>query len=336
MATGEVTERERALELELDRVRFHLSALEQITATLSVAREVEETEALAPDAAREIFFAWWASLYRLDGDEYISCAVSSASAAIDAHRIPAAPVRAEAGVDDGPVIRNTLTPLSPALPHPPEVMLSIPLGERRALMLLGPKMTEKPYGADDVELLRALRGSTAVALRNADLLAELRREASVDMLTGCRNRRGFDVAMSTELKRARRYGRPVSLVLIDIDRFKALNDDFGHPAGDETLRVLGGIACDTIRDTDIAARYGGEEFALILPETEKHNAALLAERLRQIIAKIPEERLPRPVTASFGVASFPDDEDSVDGLVAAADRALYRAKAAGRNRVEVF
>lgn len=127
---------------------------------------------------------------------------------------------------------------------------------------------------------------------------------------------------------------PLSLVLLDLDRFKHVNDDFGHEAGDHALRKLGQLLVSAFRRTDAACRLGGEEFALIFPETSKADSLPLAERVRDTIEAMPaDERLPRRLTASIGVATYPDDADNLEGLVRAADRALYRAKAHGRNRV---
>ncbi len=138
-----------------------------------------------------------------------------------------------------------------------------------------------------------------------------------------------------EVARARRYDRPLCLVLLDIDRFKAVNDDFGHEVGDHALQRIGRAVRHTFRSTDSACRYGGEEFALIFPETDKAEGERLAERLRRLVGSLPPTaEVPRSVTASFGVAAFPDDASSIPDLIRAADRALYLAKSNGRDRVE--
>jgi diguanylate cyclase (GGDEF)-like protein len=135
--------------------------------------------------------------------------------------------------------------------------------------------------------------------------------------------------------RAKRYSRPLSLVLLDIDHFKRINDDFGHEVGDHALQRIGRAVRHTFRNTDSACRYGGEEFALIFPETPKDEGAKLAERLRVLVESLPPNaEVPRSLTASFGVACFPDDAESIPDLIRAADRALYQAKSNGRNRCE--
>nr|WP_240978780.1 GGDEF domain-containing protein [Longimicrobium terrae] len=196
-------------------------------------------------------------------------------------------------------------------------------------------MTEAPYEAHDLALLRALADSSAIALRNAELLDRLRAQATIDPLTGCHNRRGFDEILEREMARAQRYGRPLSLVLLDIDRFKSINDDFGHEVGDHALQRIGRAVRHSFRSSDSACRYGGEEFALIFPETGRDEGSRLAEKMRVVVEQLPPNaEVPRTLTASFGVASFPDDAATIPDLIRAADRALYQAKTRGRNRVE--
>lgn len=157
--------------------------------------------------------------------------------------------------------------------------------------------------------------------------------AETDPLTGLNNRRAFISRTSRELIRAQRYHRPISLIVMDIDEFKAYNDSFGHQAGDKALMQLSRILSGSSRQLDIVARYGGEEFTILLPETNHDAAMVVAENLRE---RIEAATFPfRPVTASFGVASFPDDchEAFFPELFDAADAALYKSKRAGRNRV---
>ena len=154
--------------------------------------------------------------------------------------------------------------------------------------------------------------------------------ATLDGLTGLKNHRVFQEKLESEVKRAQRHGLPLSLVLLDVDRFKQYNDTFGHPAGDEVLRVVGRLLQEGGRETDYAARYGGEEFALILPDTDRAGAHVVAERLR---AAIEAEPWPcRAVTASFGLSTLTPTMADRAALVAAADQALYASKSGGRNR----
>jgi diguanylate cyclase (GGDEF)-like protein len=166
----------------------------------------------------------------------------------------------------------------------------------------------------------------------------LRAQARLDDLTGLGTHGAFKERLAREFQRAQRYTRPVSVLMIDVDHFKNYNDSFGHPTGDRLLRVVGRFLARQLRDVDFAARYGGDEFALILPETPKISAGIVAERLRKIIETHPfPHRDCQPmglVTVSIGVATWPDDADSPKRLVEVADRFLYLAKAEGRNRVK--
>jgi diguanylate cyclase (GGDEF)-like protein len=154
-----------------------------------------------------------------------------------------------------------------------------------------------------------------------------------DDLTGLYNRRFFSVRLEEEMSRYRRFNHPVSLVLMDLDGFKAVNDEMGHMVGDETLRDIGQILMKHSRGINVVSRYGGDEFAVLLVETSKAGAQLYADRIRQIIEGYPFSHR-RPITASFGIASLPDDEATTsENLIRAADEALYAAKRAGRNQV---
>ena len=327
-----------AYERALESLRFQLAALEQITHTLAVARGVEETERYVLDAAGEVLFAWWAALYRRRGRVYRLRAARSLRADLLTTDLPAATVEASgADASSGPFFVPEEVPLRAALGPGGDVAVAVALSipdADPALLLLGPRMNEAPYGDGELALLRTLADTAAIALRNAHLVDRLRAQATIDPLTGCQNRRGFDERLATEFARAERYHRPLCLVLVDLDHFKRLNDTYGHEAGDDALRRIGRLLRRSFRAADDACRYGGEEFALICPETSKAEGLLLGERLRRLIAALgPDSEVPVPLTASVGVAAYPDDAATPLDLVRAADRALYQAKAAGRNCV---
>jgi diguanylate cyclase (GGDEF)-like protein len=170
----------------------------------------------------------------------------------------------------------------------------------------------------------------ALALRNAWLLEELHHVAATDGLTGVANRRTFEKALGNEISRSGRSAESFSLMMIDLDHFKRLNDAHGHRTGDRALQNVAALLSDVARDSDLVARYGGEEFGLIAPATDSASAAVMAERLRAAIESLSVE--PR-VTVSVGVATYPHDADDAEALVRVADAALYEAKARGRNRV---
>jgi diguanylate cyclase (GGDEF)-like protein len=154
-----------------------------------------------------------------------------------------------------------------------------------------------------------------------------------DDVTGLYNRRFFSIRLEEEMQRHRRFNHPVSVVLVDLDGFKAVNDDMGHAVGDDTLRDIAQILMKHSRGINVVARYGGDEFAVLLVETSLAGARLYADRLRQVVATFPFAHGKR-ITASFGIASLPDDEvTTAEELVRTADEALYAAKRGGKNQV---
>jgi diguanylate cyclase (GGDEF)-like protein len=180
----------------------------------------------------------------------------------------------------------------------------------------------------------SLAAHAVVALENARLHDLVERQALVDGLTGLANRRAASEALHAEAARAERLETPLSLVLVDLDEFKEVNDVHGHSVGDEVLRVFAAVLRETLRESDIAGRWGGEEFLLLLPGADEEGAAQLAERVRIALAARGIPSVPGlRVTASFGVAEYAG-ETKTEELVAAADSALYRAKRAGKDRVE--
>lgn len=163
--------------------------------------------------------------------------------------------------------------------------------------------------------------------------ARLKETSFKDDVTGLYNRRFFSLRLEEELSRNRRFNHPVSVVLLDLDGFKAVNDDLGHAAGDETLRDVAQILMRHSRGINVVSRYGGDEFAVLLVETSEAGALLYADRIREMVATFPFAH-GKPVTASFGVASLPGDEaETAEELFRAADEALYRAKRGGKNQV---
>ena len=174
-----------------------------------------------------------------------------------------------------------------------------------------------------------------MAVNHASLFAQIQQQALTDALTGCYNRRSFEMQLDREMQVAKRQHQPLSLIMLDLDRFKQLNDSVGHDAGDAALRKLAICFKRELRGIDSAARFGGDEFALILPQAYTDGALIVAERLRASIAEIHISGFGN-LSASMGIATFPSQGSSRTELVIAADRALYDAKRTGRNRVCVF
>jgi len=181
-----------------------------------------------------------------------------------------------------------------------------------------------------VAMIEQFTSLASLALVNAALLQQVYAQASTDGLTGAANRRTFDERLRAEWQRATGQHAPLTLVLLDIDHFKGVNDRYGHATGDEVLRQVVGLAQAVCRPTDLVARYGGEEFAILLPDTGLDEALALAERVRVEVAK---QAAPVPVTVSLGLATLPHPPVRPEELVSVADQALYHSKLTGRNRV---
>ena len=192
---------------------------------------------------------------------------------------------------------------------------------------------EKPFDLDEMDArIRSMIEKSRAYLK-------LEEEATVDEKTGLANYRVFYKKLRDEWERSERYKLPLSIVMLDLDDFKKVNDSVGHPAGDKVLREFAMLVSGGARGTDLAARYGGEEFAMILPHTDRQRAQRVAERVRAAVADFSflEPDHPLRVTVSAGVATFAPSPviASAEQLVGAADRALYAAKKAGKNRVVV-
>jgi diguanylate cyclase (GGDEF)-like protein len=182
------------------------------------------------------------------------------------------------------------------------------------------------------ELLGALGRLAVTALNNVRLFEM----ATIDALTGLLSARPLRERLAEEFEQARAADRPLSVVMIDVDRFKSVNDEFGHEVGNEVLRHLARVLSTRLRETDLAARYGGEEFTVLLPGTPAPSALEVAERLRVAVESNPAETTAGSlkVTVSVGIATYPNlCVESSEALVAAADAALYESKRSGRNRV---
>jgi diguanylate cyclase (GGDEF)-like protein len=197
---------------------------------------------------------------------------------------------------------------------------------------------ERAFSDQERELFAYLAGQATLSIENVDLHETVQQQAVTDELTGLFNVRQFHSRLAGEIERAERFATPLSLVMLDIDKFKSVNDNHGHQQGDRVLVEVARVLRRLSRDVDLPARYGGEELAVVLPQTDLAGAEQQAERMRAAIEAMQIQRLDGggllPITASFGVASFPGEGADKTELIAAADAALYRAKRGGRNRVE--
>lgn len=193
------------------------------------------------------------------------------------------------------------------------------------------KKDEDSFTEEDAELLKAIADQAAITVNKAQLWEM----AVTDSLTGLYIRRFFLAKVNEEMRRSERYKRPFAIIMTDIDHFKNVNDSYGHPEGDVVLKAVSKLIKDTIREVDIVARFGGEEFVILLPETDKENAVILSERLREKISELTFEQVPG-VTVSLGISGYPNDGTDIDKLIKKADAALYKAKQTGRNKSVIF
>lgn len=189
------------------------------------------------------------------------------------------------------------------------------------------------FTSNDTQPLESVADICATAIQNAYYVDRVKQLAYLDGLTGIFNRRFFELRIAEEIERAKRFGGGMAVIMIDIDQFKRLNDEFGHLLGDEVLRQVSSIFHQQLRKIDVVCRYGGEEFAILLSQTNPQHALAVAEKLRRLIAGWQFPGVARQVTISAGAANFPENGLTRDDLVKAADAGLYAAKQSGRNRV---
>lgn len=194
----------------------------------------------------------------------------------------------------------------------------------------------QPFTQEDIVRLDTLVPSIAMSLENLHIRETMHILASTDGLTGLWNHRRMQDVLRDEVRRSARYHHPISILMLDVDSFKSFNDTYGHPQGDQMLRSVSNALTATVRNTDFVGRYGGEEFIIVLPETAKHDACKLAERVRRAVetnAFVMVNDLAVHRTVSIGVATYPEDALNAQELVQRADEALYQAKRTGKNKV---
>jgi diguanylate cyclase (GGDEF)-like protein len=190
----------------------------------------------------------------------------------------------------------------------------------------------------DLEVLLTLVEPCAIAIENAILFQRTEQLTITDDLTKLFNSRYLNLYISREIKRCKRHGIPLSVIFLDLDGFKGVNDAYGHLAGSRTLTEVGGILVEAVRESDILARYGGDEFVVVLPETPPSGALVIAERIRKAIEShcfLADQGLEARISASFGIASYPDHALTPEGLIQKADQAMYRVKERDKNGIEV-
>ena len=320
---------------QLDDAVFQLRALRQVARLLSSVHSAEETDNLVLDFVAEVFLCWWACLYRPLGEVYIPKVVRSLRGSMSLspidrsqldHSMPA----------DSPVTTTQDPGIARLLPPTAEVVVSLDAGgERLAVLALGPRVHDQPFGTTECELAGTLAFAAAIALKNAQLVHQLQSAASTDPLTGLSNRRAMEDRLAAELSRTQRHHIQTSIVMIDVDRFKLVNDSLGHAAGDRLLAELSRILKQQCRSLDAVGRMGGDEFLVILPMTTTEEAKVFVGRVQRAVAQL-EQTHPEfgRASLSMGVAEAPRHGVTADAILGVADAALYRAKRGGRDAAE--
>lgn len=208
--------------------------------------------------------------------------------------------------------------------------ISVPIGDIGVIQVASRKLNA--FTQDDVRALELLVGHTAEAARRIRLQNELKEQAVRDPLTGAFNRRYFTQSIEKEIRRSKRYGHPIGFVMIDINRFKEINDRFGHQVGDAVLREMASLFQGQVRDTDIVVRYGGDEFLIVLPETDGETE-VVSQRIRAAVAKRNKEDplIAFPITLAVGTEHWrPDMPQSLESILSRVDRRMYTDKRRGR------
>lgn len=241
---------------------------------------------------------------------------------------------AEALAGSPPVACNETTLAVPGIPVPLQQFARVSLRNKDRIigvLLVDNAFNARPIQQNELEELATLANLAAIAVERARLHERVRRLAEQDGLTGLLNRLFFERELHHRATESRAHGTPLSLLLLDLDEFKMINDGYGHRIGDEVLRKVAATLRQRIRSTDTAGRYGGDELAILLPRTDAIAAFEVAEQVRQSIAALAFEGYPRHATVSIGVASLSSDHTDALALLHAADTALYDAKRRGRN-----
>lgn len=332
-AMGVVTELRSVLverQLALDDSVFQLRALRQVARLLSSAHSTEESEHLVLDFMAEVFFAWWAVLYRPSGAAFVPKSLRS----LDRDRVPDSIGREqlEALIPLGTGVADQgEVGLAALLPSGTELVIPFDAGgERVGVLLLGARLNGTPYGRAERDLASTLAFAGAIALKNAELVERLQSAATTDQLTGLFNRRALEERLEAEISRSVRHQIRTTVALIDLDRFKLINDTLGHAAGDRFLVLVSQVLRRHVRTLDVVGRLGGDEFLVVLPMTNPAEARGFVQR---VVTAFADLLVDNPEfgqgSLSIGIAEAPRDGLTPAAVVAAADAALYTAKRKG-------
>lgn len=332
-----------------------ISALAEITRSVESTLETEDICKKILEKTTDLFLAEQGSLMLLDRDKMeltVKAVKGINKKIVDLLRIkPGEGIAGRVFVEGNPILVSDIEKDQriQRIKRPrykTKSFISIPLKlENRIIGILNiaDKITGDVFTEEDLRYLMSVASYASVAIERSEYYMrseELKKISITDPLTTLLNRRYFQERLHEEVERSKRHNLPLSLIMIDIDHFKPFNDRYGHLAGDEALKLAAACMRNTIRTIDVAARYGGEEFTIILPQTTKVSAHIIAERICREIEKIEfafvKGENKQGITVSIGLASFPEDTDTPEDLIRNSDKALYLAKEQGRNRVVLF
>ncbi|HSN92460.1 MAG TPA: sensor domain-containing diguanylate cyclase [Anaeromyxobacteraceae bacterium] len=336
---------------ELKRTVDELQALNDIGRALTSTLELPEVLHLVMQKVSELLRAGSRSLLLLDeaaGELYSEVAVGPGAERLAQARVPLGDGIAGWVAREGqPVLLEDArtdarySDRFDALAGPEtRCVLAVPLlakGRVLGVIELAAGEAARPFSAEDLLTLRTIADYAAIAIDNAQAYERIKELTVVDDHTGLYNARHLYRTLESEVARGGRYGRCFSVVFLDLDRFKDVNDRYGHQVGSAALREVGDLLRRSLRSADVAVRYGGDEFVLLLPEADREQALGVAERIRarfEAARFLGDRGLEVQVTASIGVATFPEDGDTPEAVLGAADAAMYRVKQRSRNGVE--
>jgi diguanylate cyclase (GGDEF)-like protein len=335
---------------ELKRTVDELQAFNEIGRTLTSTLDVSEVLRIIMDKVSEVLRPGNWSLLLVDekaGDLFFELAVGEGAEALKPLRVAIGEGIAGWVAREGqPVLLDEASGDPRFAPRFDAVsrwatgsVLAVPLrskGRVLGVMELVNVRGAKAFTPDDLRTLATIADYAAIAIENARNFERIRELTLLDDHTGLYNARHLYRSLEAELSRARRFGRSLSLLFFDLDRFKLVNDRHGHQAGSAVLKEIGEVMCRALRAMDVPIRYGGDEFVVLLPEADRKQAQAVADRLRRAINEthfLASRGLDVRVTASFGVATFPDDGATTEDLLRLADAAMYRVKETTRDAV---
>lgn len=335
----------------LERKINELSVFMEIGKALTSSLDVKEVLNVVMSKVRELLEPKTWSLLLVDettNELYVEIVVGSPSKSLASKRIPLGEgVLGTVARDGKPMLRNGPSESDPQRARRkddrsgPASMICVPLrfkGKTLGVIEVSDQTGQRLFTEEDIGILGTLADYAAIAIQNAKNFQRVEELTITDDLTGLYNSRHLHQLLDFEIVRSRRHRLEFSLIFMDLDFFKRVNDKYGHLIGSRLLKEIGQEICKGLRKLDVATRYGGDEFVILLPQTPKEEAFRVAMRIRELIQErvfLHAEGLTVRITASFGVACFPTDASHKEEIIRLADQAMYRVKGAARNDVKM-